>query len=387
MGDDTIKVWHLITRLELGGAQEHTLHVVTNLDRAFFEARLLAGPGGALFDDASYALGSRLEVVQSLQRQLNPKRDALALWWLVRRMRQARRHGSGPQIVHTHSSKAGVLGRAAAAMAGVPVVCHTIHGYGFHQQQSWPVRTFYVRLERLAARATTHFVAVSDADINTGIKEGLFSHRDVTLIRSGFDLRAFTRDERAGQHLRRVLGIPAHAPVAGTVSNFKPQKGPLDFVAAMVRVACQVKGAHFIYAGDGELRAQDERRVHEAGMSGCFHFVGWRRDVVRIMSALDVFVLTSHWEGLPKTVPQAMTVGLPVVATRVGGTPEAVDHGRTGYLVEPGDIKAIASRTAHLLLNSKLARAMGETAGSRVARFDQRIMVQQHHELYQRLLL
>ena len=196
-----IRVVHVITKLELGGAQENTLYTLGHLDPARFSGLLVTHPEGLLVADALEDSRYGKRFVRSLVREVRPARDGIALAALVgilrREVREARgRVGAGtpPVIVHTHSSKAGILGRAAARLAGVPVVIHTVHGFGFHPRQRPGVRRFYIALERLAARWTTHVIAVAQADLDEGVALGLFPRERASLIRSGIEIARYTGD-------------------------------------------------------------------------------------------------------------------------------------------------------------------------------------------------
>ena len=223
---NVLRVCHVITRLELGGAQENTLYTVTHL-RAPFEAALVCGPGG-LLDDEAKSCDVPVRFVPSLVRPLSPGRDLAALLALVRIFREDR-----PDIVHTHSSKAGILGRLAARWASVPKVVHTIHGYGFHSRQSFWQRRLFLGLERLAARCTDRFIAVSRANLEEGVRLGLFTADRVSLIRSGVNLPEFRQGARGG--LRRELALKEDVPLVGMVACLKPQKDPMTFVEVAAR--------------------------------------------------------------------------------------------------------------------------------------------------------
>ena len=253
-----IRVVHVITKLELGGAQENTLYTLGHLDRSRFSGLLLTNPEGLLVADAVGDARYETRFVPSLVREVRPHRDAAALAELVaalRREMRAARAGGGARrvIVHTHSSKAGILGRAAARLAGVPAVIHSIHGYGFHPRQRPAVRRLYVGLERLAARWTTHFIAVAQADIEEGVALGLFPRERATLIRSGIDIAAYAGAGVDRAATARELGFDPAQPLVGMVACLKPQKNPVDFVRVAGVVAGAVPTAQFLLAGDGVL--------------------------------------------------------------------------------------------------------------------------------------
>jgi glycosyltransferase involved in cell wall biosynthesis len=388
-----IRVIHVITKLELGGAQQNTLYTLRHLDTERFSGLLVTNPEGLLVADALEDSRYDKRFISALVREVHPVRDCIALAALVgilrREVREARRRagdGVPPVIVHTHSSKAGILGRAAARIAGVPVVIHTVHGFGFHPRQRPGVRRLYMALERLAARWTSHVIAVARADLDEGVALGIFPRERATLIRSGIEVARFSGTGVDRETAVRALGFDPSRPLVGMVACLKPQKNPVDFVRAAAIVAARVPGVQFLVAGDGVLRPAVEEEIRRSGLGGCCRLLGWRRDVEAIIPCLDVLVLTSLWEGLPRVFPQAMAAGRPVVAYRVDSAPEAVTEGVTGHLVAPGDYAGAASRVVSLLIDPALARRMGEAGRERVAEFDADLMVRAQAALYERLL-
>ncbi len=375
---------HVITMLEWGGAQENTIATVEGLDPERFDRVLVAGKEGMLVPSAERIGGCRFLRVDALVREIRPASDLRAYRALKEIFRdEKRRAGGDPLVVHTHSSKAGILGRAAARAAGADAVVHSIHGFGFHDGQFPAVRASYVALERLASRWTDAFVAVSRENIRTGVASGIFTADRCRLIRSGFDARRYLGGSR--ERGRRLLGVPEGAPVVGTVAVFKPQKAPLDFVAAARRVAGAIPGVHFAMVGDGELRPAAERAAEAASLAGRFRFPGWREEIPDLMKAFDVFLLTSRWEGLPRVVPQALIAGVPVVATSVDGTREIVDDGVDGFLVPPGDVPALAARVTGLLSGTERLDP-GFKRDRLLREFDRGEMVRAQARLYADLL-
>jgi glycosyltransferase involved in cell wall biosynthesis len=377
-------VVHIITLLEWGGAQENTLYTVGELDPERYERVLLSGGGGMLDAVAENIPACRFLRVNSLVREIRPLSDLRAFASLTSMLREEKRRAGGvPLVVHTHSSKAGILGRAAARTAGADVIIHSIHGFGFHDGQPPLVRKFFVGLERMASRWTDMFVAVSEENIRTGVREGIFPGDRCRLIRSGFDTGRFTSGSRAEG--RRLIGLAGDAPVVGTISVFKHQKAPLDFVNVARRVAAEVPGARFVMVGDGELRPEVDRALAKGSLDGRFHMMGWRREIPDLLRAFDVFLLTSLWEGLPKVVPQAMLSGVPVVATAVDGTREIIDDGKDGFLCRPGDVETMAKRVVAVL--SGASRLDPSFKRDRLlAEFDQGKMVRAQECLYEELL-
>ena len=375
---------HVITMLEWGGAQENTLDTVDSLDPERFDRVLVAGRGGILSAAAGRIPGCAFRRVDALVREVRPLSDISAWRALKAIFREEKGRAAGaPLVVHTHSSKAGILGRAAARAAGADAIVHSIHGFGFHEGQAAPVRALYVGLERRAARCTDAFVAVSGENVRTGVAERIFTADRCRVIRSGFDTDRFLGGSR--ETGRRILGVPEGVPVVGTVAAFKPQKAPLDFVAVARRVAGGIPGVHFAMVGDGELRGAAEQAAAAASLSGRFRFTGWREEIPDLLKAFDVFLLTSLWEGLPRVVPQALLAGVPVVATSADGTREIVDDGVDGFLARPGDVPALAARVADLLSGKAVVDPFAKR--DRLLReFDRREMVRAQERLYSELL-
>jgi glycosyltransferase involved in cell wall biosynthesis len=376
-------VCHIITKLELGGAQEVALFTVAHLDRTRFRPILVTGPGGMLTEEARALPGVEVVIVPSLAREIRPFRDLWALVVLARLLRKVR-----PAIVHTHSSKAGILGRWAAWLAGVPAIIHTIHGFGITPSQPAWLRHLLVGVERLTSLVTTHWVAVAQADIEAGLGWGLFVRSRVSLIRPGIDPGPYQASISASdrERVRAELGAGPTDALVGMVACLKPQKAPLDFVRVAERVCAERPAARFVLVGDGDLRAPVERRIREAGLEARVRLVGWRRDIPAVMRALDVLLLTSRWEGLARVLLEARARGLPVVATNVGGAAEAIVEGTHGWLCEPGDVDAEADRVCRVLDEAGRRGGLGLNGGDVPAEFDIHQMVRQYEELYGKLL-
>jgi glycosyltransferase involved in cell wall biosynthesis len=374
------RVLHVITRLELGGAQGNTLHTVATLDRARFEPGLAWGPGDMLDGRAREFRDVALFQVPDLVRPPAPGRDLAALATLRRVMRSWR-----PRVVHTHSSKAGILGRLAARLEGVPAVVHSVHGFGFTPLQPAPLRGLFLALERLAARWTHAFVVVARAHRRLGATLGVLDPERTWVIRSGIPLHRF-RGPTGGDALRWRLGIAPGTPLVVQVGNFKPQKAPLDFVRVAARVARQVPEARFLMAGDGPLRGDAERLASRLGLGSRLLTPGWVEDVPALLDAATVAVLTSRHEGLPRAVVEALAAGVPVVATAVDGTPEVVRPGVNGFLAGPGDVEALAGGVVRLLRDRELRERCGRGARVGLDEFDIDAMVRRQEELYEWVL-
>jgi glycosyltransferase involved in cell wall biosynthesis len=385
MSPTAIRICHVVTKLELGGAQQNTLHTVASL-RPPFRASLVCGSGGLLDHEARSLSHVPVAFVERLVRPLRPVDDAAALAQLTRIFRR-----DSPHVVHTHSSKAGILGRLAARLARVPVVVHSIHGFGFNDEQPRALRAVLIAAERAAKHLTTHFIAVSHANLRQGIALGIVPGDRASVIRSGIAIAEFERAAadpalRNGAGLRRELGLDAGTPLVGMVACLKKQKAPLDFVEVAARVAPECPDAVWVMVGDGELRGEIEALIRARGLGGRLMLLGWRRDVARIMAALDVLVLTSSWEGLPRVLPEAIASGVPIVATAVDGSAEILVDGTTGLVCAPHDVGGLASRVEALLRQPELGRSLAGRARAVLGEFDIDAMVRAQEELYLELL-
>jgi glycosyltransferase involved in cell wall biosynthesis len=358
------KVFHVITKLELGGAQKVTLMTLERLSRERYEVGLVTGPEGLLVDWANQIPDLKRVWLPTLVREVRPMEDLNAFLSMFRLFRRER-----PDVVHTHSSKAGILGRWAAKLAGVPFIFHTAHGFGFHDFQRPAARSFYVWLERLTSRITTRLVVVSFANADKGEKHGVFKRGDWILCRDAISVSEFME---TGPRRRKLAewNVPADKLVVGMIACLKPQKSPLDFVEVAARVLQQNQHAHFVLAGDGELRPDVERRIQEHKIRKHFTLLGWQTDMPEVYRNLDVVVLTSLWEGLPCVFSEAMAGELPIVATNVDGAREAIVHGDNGFLHEPHDVEGMANSVLKLLHDPELRQTMGKRGKERVMEFD-----------------
>ena len=377
-----VPVIHVITKLEFGGAQQNTLYTVANLDRDQFEPLLVTGPGGYLMEEAR-DLGINVTVASDMERPIRPFKDFSAYRELVEILKPYR---DRPAIVHTHSSKAGILGRWAARKARVPVIIHSIHGFGFTPLQSPPLRRLLKDVEIRTSGFTDHFIAVSDANRRDGISYGFFGPERCSVIRSGFNLDEFRETQALDGGLGARFGASPGAPFVLMVACLKPQKSPLDFARVASIVRNEIPDARFLLAGDGELRDDLNREVDRLGLADVFYPLGWREDVPVLMKNSQVVVLTSKWEGLPRVIPQAKAAGRPVVANAVDGSVEAIRDGIDGFLCPPGDVDFMAQKVIRLLKDPDLADGMGREGNQLVQEWDQDVMVRKQEELYERLL-
>ncbi|MDI6641920.1 MAG: glycosyltransferase family 4 protein [Elusimicrobiota bacterium] len=392
-----LKVCHIITLLELGGAQQNTLYTVGNLDRDTFQTVLICGSGGILDKEAQELTDTNVYFVRWLIRQINPLYDFMAFLKILQIL-----HFEKPDIVHTHSSKAGILGRWAAVFAGIPVIIHTFHGFGFHDWQNFFVKNFFILLERITSSITTKLIAVSEENIKTALRNKIGDEKNYVLIRSGIKISDYKNAKIDINQKKYEFGLSTNSRIITTIGPFKPQKNLIDFIkmAKILSYDLQLRrgtckgGSHevgrydlrFLIVGDGEQRKSLEFRVESLGLKDRVLFIGWRRDIPEILSITDIFVMTSLWEGLPRAVVEALVSGKPVVAYAVDGIKEIVKDAQTGFLVKPKDVKTLSEKVLLLLQDEKYYLCACESARKSVDEtFDIDFMVRQQEKLYSAL--
>jgi len=381
-----IKVIHIITMLELGGAQENTIFTVSHLNRGQYHPALWSGPGGILAEEASKILGDDFKIVPNLARALRPKDDLFVLLQLWKMLRAEKRPAPDTVIIiHTHSSKAGILARIAGRLAGIPVIVHSFHGFGFNDFQPALIRGAFILAEKIAGWLTDGFIFVSRANMAKAEALGIGKPGRYHLIRSGINLDEFQPGPMPFPAKRKELGV-GNGKLVTMISNLKPQKNPLDFARVANLVLKEAPDSWFVLAGDGELRPELEKLIAQFGIGERVKLLGWRRDVPEILRASDLFLLTSLWEGLPRVYPQAMSAGLAIVGTKVDGGPEAVIDGENGYLLEPRDYEGMARRVIELLKDDEKRKRMGRRGSELAPEFDIWKMLKDQELLYQGLL-
>ncbi|MGI5836001.1 MAG: glycosyltransferase family 4 protein [Chloroflexota bacterium] len=365
----------------IGGTKRHLLALVRGLDRSIFDVEIAAPRiRSEAFDDTSFSTEVQEANIKQhfigMRREIAPLSDSSCFLQLFNLMVRGRY-----DLVHTHSSKAGFLGRLAAKLARVPAVVHTPHGFYFLNQGAGPKRNFYLQLEKLAGYATDRLIALSPTELSEAVNNNIIKPEKVALIENGIKLPE-PPDATTLESLRSSVA-PGARQLVCTVARFTPQKGPFDFVRMAALLLQMVPDVQLVWCGDGELRGDVEKLARELGVSNRLQFLGFRTDVLDIMAASDVFVLTSHWEGLPYTILDAMALGKPVVATAAVGTRDIVQDGTTGLLTPVGDPQAAARAVARLLAAPQEARSMG-LAGKQLVlrRYSQEAMVKRTGQLY-----
>ena len=382
-----MRVTHIITRLVIGGAQENTVATILGLrQKSGIEVRLISGPTtgpeGSLEPEAKKIPGL-LTIVPELVRPVRPLKD----WLSLRRLEKILR-GQKPDIVHTHSGKAGILGRFAASRAGVPVIVHTIHGPSFGNFQGTAANFIFRSAEKYVAGVTAHFVVVADAMKCHYLAAGIGRPEQYTKIFSGFALERFfaAKNDFA---FRNKLGIAPDDFVVGKIARLFKLKGHDDLFAVAPGLVRQNPKIKFLLVGDGKWRGRFENLAKSLGLEKHFVFAGLvlPSDVPHYVGIMDALVHLSLREGLPRTLPQALAAGKPVVAYDCDGAREVCCDGKTGFLIQPGDLTGLKNRLLQLTNDSALCERFG-LAGQNFVRknFPVEKMVDAIYQLYLKLL-
>ena len=379
-----IKILHLQLYPMLSGVQRVTLEEFRRLDPDVFDMHLATREDGPLCD-AARTVGVTCHHFPTLQRAISPIDD----FRTYRRLRDWMRHQRF-DIVHTHSSKPGVLGRLAATAADVPVVVHTVHGFAFPAAGNTLVRRVYQLCEARCSRRTHCLICLNPDDQQLAIDDLGMPAERIFRIPNGVDVQAFRPEANpAVRRDRRQRCLPGDAtrPLVMMVGRLWRQKNPQAFVRAAIRVIQAGSDAEFCLAGDGELRGELEAMVAEAGISSRVHLLGWRDDVDKLLPLADVLVLPSLWEGMPLVLLEAQACGVPVVASDIAGNRDCVQHERDGFLIPPGDDQHMAERLCQLVADDALRQRLGQAARSKiVSQFDVRSRVDRVIGIYQQLL-
>jgi len=378
-----IAVVEIVTHLPAGGAQRVALTLAERLDRDRFAVRLVAGPRGEWVKRAQAIPDGAFHPLPDLVREIAPLKDARALTALVKLLRALQRDHDGQLIVHTHAPKAGLLGRAAARLAGaIPV--HTLHGLPFYDAQPRAKALAYRLFERLGYLAGGHVVSVTETNRDFLVREGWVRPERASVIPPCADLDRVVSGRKGRRRLAR-FGIPEDAPVLGMVASLKPPKDPLGFLKAAKLAAERRPDAWFVLVGDGELRPAAEAAARGLGLDERTIFTGWLDPIEDFYAELDGLVLPTFSEGLPLVLVEARAAGVPCVASDVGGVAEALDLGEAGLLVSAGDDAALADVMVRLLGDASLRERLVERGKIGLDRFRPEAMTAAYEALFTRL--
>jgi len=382
-----IRVLHIITRMIVGGAQENTLLSVIGLDAMpEYEVTLLSGIDkgreGELLTQARET--TNLIVLPEMVRSINPFSDLITFWKLYKLIKTGRYH-----IVHTHASKAGVLGRLAAWLAGTPIIVHTLHSLVFHDYQPWVINRTWWLTKKLCEPVTDFFISVSEVISEKAIAAGIAKPEKFRTIYSGMELDWFLNAKFDTEIIKSEFGIPIDAPVVGKIARLFPLKGHDQLMDAAPEIVKRIPNVRFFLIGDGILLEHLQERAKKCGILDNFIFAGLidRRRIPEMISAMDVVVHTSLREGLARVLPQALAMGKPCVSFDIDGAREVVINAETGYLVEAFDSARLADGVARLLENDELRKQFGDNGRRYIdPNFRAETMVADISEVYQMLL-
>jgi glycosyltransferase involved in cell wall biosynthesis len=376
-----IRIARVIARLNVGGPAQQAILLTAGLDRTRFHTTLITGVVGRDEGDlspAARARGVEPVVIPELGRAIHPMRDLVALGKLVRVFRQMR-----PDLVHTHTAKAGTLGRVAGRLAGVPTSLHTFHGHVLEGYFSWPTTQLFLGIERALARQTDRIITVSPRLRQAILAMGIGQPEQVVVVPLGLELDRFLRTPPAPAGLRPALHLTPGIPLLGIVGRLAPIKDHPALFRALTLLEAGSQAPHLVVVGDGERREELGRLADELGLASRIHFLGWRSDLEAILAELDMVICSSRNEGTPVALIEAMAAGVPVVSTDVGGVGDLVVHDETGWLVPPGDPPALARAIQGLLADPALrARLAVAARPAALSRHDVKGLIHRMETLY-----
>jgi glycosyltransferase involved in cell wall biosynthesis len=327
------------------------------------------------------AQGVKVIALPTMVRSIRPLKDLralLSLVWLIFKEK--------PDIVHTHSSKAGILGRLAAKLAGVPHIIHTPHGHVFYGHFGIIASKIFLWVETIFSKFTDRMVALTDGEKNDYIKLSVCPPQKLFKIHSGVDLKQYMHSNGNRVEKKRSLGLDQNSTVIGFVGWLLPIKGPAYLLKAMAHIWPEHPTASLVMVGKGELDVDLRAQALKINANGRIKFLGWREDIHEILPVFDLLVLPSLNEGMGRVLVEAMAAGKPVVASEVGGIPDLVKHGETGYLVRPADERALANGIKKLLNDPESARQMGQRGKEYCRQFSLEAMIQKLDDLYSELI-
>jgi glycosyltransferase involved in cell wall biosynthesis len=390
-----IKVLHIITRFDKGGSAQNTFLTLLGLKKGNFNPCLIAGLSleSEMKDEEMKSKEIDIQRLESedidfiqcptLVRRLNIIKDLKAFFDIKKLIKKSK-----PLIVHTHSSKAGLLGRLAAKLAGVSIIVHTPHGHVFLGYFG-PIKTrIFIILEKLASRITDKIVALTNREKEDHINLGIANENKFVVIPSGVELKKFKEvPYNEKQNFKKELGIPENSLVVGTTGRLVPVKGPEFLIEAAKYIIPKYPNTYFLFVGDGHLKKNLEKKASNLGIEKNIIFLGWRNDIAEIISVYDIFVLPSLNEGMGRVLVEAMALGKPIVASNAGGIPDLVTHGKNGFLVPPKNPGQLAKYIQILLEDRERRERMGKAGKEMVENFSKEKMVEKIAELYKELII
>jgi glycosyltransferase involved in cell wall biosynthesis len=384
-----MKIVHIITRLILGGAQENTLITCKGLAARGHDVTLITGPAlgpeGELFEQTKKQKFKTI-VVDKLRRQISPVLDIPAYREIKTTLAKIK-----PDIVHTHSAKAGILGRYAAyQLKNWPKIIHTVHGLAFHEYQNKLLNKFYITMEKAAAKKTDAFISVADAMTQKSLAAGIGTAEQYTTVYSAIEENDFLRPITRQEHgwFRKIYDIPDNAIVLVTIARLFHLKGHKYIIESAKELAGRFDNCIWLFVGDGILKELLQKQIADYGLSDKFRFTGLLpvEKMPVVIQSSDILVHCSLREGLARVLPQALLCGKPAISFDIDGASEVINPD-TGRLIEPENIEQLTDACAELIANENLRTRLGKNGREFVKeKFSPQVMVDKIEELYQRLL-
>jgi len=379
------KVLHIITRLDPGGSSTNTLETVARLDSNKYETFLISGKTNDALSEVQHFIGKRkinCIFIDELRRSINPWYDFLAfikIWKLLKK--------SQYDIVHTHSSKAGIIGRWAAWLAHVKCIVHTPHGNIFYGYFNKGITKIFVFLEQITAKITHRIITLTEKGKEEHVQMNVAREDKFVPIYSGIDIKKFENRHQDVNDKRKELKLSEENIIFGAVARLDPVKGNTYLVEAMEEVVLKIPNAKLVIVGDGTEKKEIESMIQRLQLSDAVVLTGFRKDVPALLKIFDIFILASLNEGMGRVILEAMASGKPVIATQTGGIPELVQEGQSGLLVPIADAKALSEAMIHLAENPKMMSTFGET-GKKLVKdiFSLDKMVTKIDDLYQEIM-
>ncbi len=383
------KVLHIITLFNVGGATENTIFTVAGLIKKGYKVEIITGSNSSV-EGSMHEITERLKIpvhtFPNLRRKISPLWDLVITFQLFKFIKKNKF-----DIVHTHSAKAGVVGRIAAWLAKTPIVIHHNHGNPFHRFQNWFVRELFKSIEKFASLFCIKIVSVTHTIVDEMVANKIAPREKFRVIRSGFDVENFMNyDTTNDNNTREKYGLSGNDIVLGNIGRLSVLKGHIYLLQAFEKVSRQLSNAKLVLVGDGEIKDELTKFISERNLSNKVIFTGlvWPKEIPSIISVLDVVVHTALLEGLPRVFAQSMLMGKPVVAFDLDGAHEVIMDGKNGYLIEPMNIDMLADKILDLVSDISKARKFGEFAKNNISDdFSIQTMVDNIDRLYQELLL
>ena len=374
-----IKILHVITHLPIGGAQDNTLYTVELLDKEKYDISLCCNLDGELVERAKKVEAVKLFDIPFLGREVSPYRDIRAFLSLYKLFKE-----EDFTIIHTHSSKAGLLARLAAVLNKTPIVIHTIHGFAFNDFMNMFKKNFFIYVEKLLAKWTDVLITVSNLNKKKIIDLNIAHENKIKNIYSGIDLSLFTN--KRNDDFRKELNLENDHLLLGSVGRLSDQKDPITMIEAFGIISKPFPNAHLALVGDGKLKGKILEKIDQLKLNDRIHLTGNKNNPWSVYHSMDLFIMSSIYEGLGRSITEALSCGVPVVCTDVEGVPEIVRDNITGILVPPKDSNKLADGIIRTLNDMETAKKMAEE-GRRFVNdnFDVNKMVNDIDSLYNTL--